>query len=332
MTPKITIIIPVYNSEKSINKCIDSLLSQTIKDINIIIVNDGSTDKTLTKLSKYKYNKNIKILFQKHCGTSKARNYALNYVTTQYVTFVDADDYVDKCYIQHLVSGFTNNSIDLVATGANIVNPQGQILFSINPRSKVITSNIMISEILKENGIQGYLWNKIFKFSIIKDYNLKFDENISMAEDLMFCVNYLLISKNVKILAYKDYFYVQNPKSLSKKATLYNTNKNYKQAYINYLAAFLKIKEIIPANLVNSYINVSARIVRTAEDFLRVMYLNRNIISVDTKLKLKLKNIIKENINYFFKSNIISNKKKLYFILFMLCPSLVYKIDKQRFR
>ena len=94
MNPKVSIIVPAYNASNYIEKCIDSLLNQTLKDIEIIIVNDGSTDDTAEKLSKYE--DEIKVITQKNVGVASARNKGLSVANGEYIAYVDSDDWIDS--------------------------------------------------------------------------------------------------------------------------------------------------------------------------------------------------------------------------------------------
>ncbi|UAW61713.1 glycosyltransferase family 2 protein [Limosilactobacillus reuteri] len=145
MKPLISIIIPAYNVEKSIKKCLDSLLSQTFSKFKIYIVNDGSTDNTLKILRSYKNNSKIEVINQKNQGVSVARNNALIRVKTPYIAFVDADDYVKKDYLTHLIQGFSDRSIDLVID---------QIKCDVST-IKVVKADQIMSQLFKKDGLGG---------------------------------------------------------------------------------------------------------------------------------------------------------------------------------
>lgn len=118
----ISVIVPAYNAEKTINRCLESIVKQTISNFKVYVVNDGSTDSTATILDNYKNDGRFNIIHISNSGVSAARNTALQLVDTDYVTFIDSDDYVDKNYLQDLIGGFVDEDIDMVATDRKYLN------------------------------------------------------------------------------------------------------------------------------------------------------------------------------------------------------------------
>ena len=119
---KVSVIIPVYNIEKYLKKCLDSVTNQTFSDIEIICVNDGSTDNSLSILEEYaKKDNRIKIINKENGGLSSAWNAGLNEVSSEYVTFVDGDDWIDTKTFKLAYEAMINNKVDYVCWGANIV-------------------------------------------------------------------------------------------------------------------------------------------------------------------------------------------------------------------
>ena len=114
---KISIIIPVYNCEEYIKKCIDSIIEQTYKDFEVIIINDGSTDNTNYILNEYKNYSNIIIINQNNHGVSYSRNVGLEKAKGNYICFIDGDDYIDKDYLSTLASHNNNDKYDWIISG-----------------------------------------------------------------------------------------------------------------------------------------------------------------------------------------------------------------------
>ena len=114
--PKVSVIIPVYNSEKYIARCLDSVIEQTYKNIEIIIINDGSKDKSKEILDEYekKYPNIIRHIEQENKGVAKTRNYGIKIANGNYITFIDNDDYIDKDYIETFVNVLKENEYDIV--------------------------------------------------------------------------------------------------------------------------------------------------------------------------------------------------------------------------
>jgi len=127
---KVSIIIPVYNSEKYLRHCLDSITNQSFKDFEVIAINDGSTDSSLNILNEYKNILNIKILSQKNMGVAKAREIGIKNSTSPYITFIDSDDYIDNDYLEKLV-------YTLECTNTNICCSRFSIHFNIPLINKI---------------------------------------------------------------------------------------------------------------------------------------------------------------------------------------------------
>lgn len=207
---KISIIIPVYNTELFLNKCIDSVLNQTYKNIEVICVNDGSTDKSLEILKSYNDERMNIISIDNH-GVSYARNLALDMVTGDYIIFIDSDDYVEKTYCEELINNLTENSSDLSYCGHTTKNRNGKLIKQWTPQ--LLQTNTPIDD---RFNITKFLvvTKKLFKTSIIKEFNIKFNIELHYAEDSLFLVQYLTHCKSVSGINRMLYTDVVNEKSL----------------------------------------------------------------------------------------------------------------------
>lgn len=324
----VSVIIPAYNAERTIDRCLKSILSQSFLDFNIYVVNDGSTDNTKNVLKKYTTYPNIFIFNKKNGGVSNARNCALKFVDSQFVVFVDSDDYVEKDYLKHLIEAICDKKYDMAITGINTIK-SGHIINKTNYKEGIYSAEAMLTEILNQNGPQGYLWNKIFKLSIIKKYNLKFNSDISMAEDLLFCVEYLIHSNYVSILNNTDYNYVKDGEGLAYTASLYNKNKDYRKAYEDYSKSLELINRIIPKEYKNTCFFAKARLGKVYSEFLRIMLLNK---CDDKYLYIKVRGLALQNKRYVYSTKKLKNKEKISFFLVIYFPKIMYFLDKKRFR
>lgn len=330
----VSVIIPTFNSEKTIIRCLNSILNQTISNYHIYIVDDGSTDGTIDILKKYEKSAKINIIYKNNEGVSVARNVALNRVNTKYVTFLDSDDYVNKKYLQDMISGFAFDDIDLVISGRVYLQDDLSVQFKTNFVPHIYNSVDGINLLLNEQGPQGYVTSKLFKTEIVKKFNLSFSRELRMGEDLTFCIQYILHSQKINLISANNYNYIQYKNSLSHSATVYNRNANFDIAYLNYLNMAINLKKIIPMDIKykTCKVNINARTARISEDFLRTMYLNKNNVPVNKSLEKNLKNIMKENSRDLYISTVINNSQKLYFWMFIHCPFLMKMIDRKRFR
>lgn len=175
---KVSVIIPVYNGEKYLEKCLDSVINQSYKDLEIIVINDGSVDNTLKLLKEYQKKDNrIIIIDKKNEGQAIARNIGLSKSTGKYVTFIDSDDFVDLNMINDLVITSLKYDSDIVVCDANVIKDNGEecLMCCLNK----ITDDKKINFILSDPSP----WAKLFKSNLLKKINFEFLGN-HIYEDL----------------------------------------------------------------------------------------------------------------------------------------------------
>lgn len=222
---KVSVIVPLYNCEKYIGKCIDSVIGQSYKNIEIIVVNDGSTDSSLNVCEKHVKNDNrVKIITQPNKGLSGARNTGMINASGEYLIFIDADDYVDINLVSSVVNRISSIGYlpDVVMWGYYQDNLENELLIS---RVEVGFSNYTLIECMHNmpsevvSGLLGYAWNKAYRKSFIDDNNLLFEEGTSLIEDVLFNSSVFLITEKIAIINELLGFYVQrrNVKTLSQK-------------------------------------------------------------------------------------------------------------------
>ena len=231
----ITVIIPIYNAENSLKKCIDSIINQEYTEWKLILVDDGSTDSSGMLCNEYsEIYDNISVIHKENGGVSSARNAGMRQVNTKYFVFVDSDDYVDKDYLSVLFEAklkFSDSTIwSCVRTVNNLKgdNPvsfvTGSELYSFYTREQIIT-------ILQYYIGQGPC-GKLFETEYVVENKLSMNESISYGEDLTFNLEYLdvLNSPRITIVNIPTYNYVQNDGSLSHN---YDSNLKEKYDYVN---------------------------------------------------------------------------------------------------
>jgi glycosyltransferase involved in cell wall biosynthesis len=171
---KLSIIVPVYNAEKFLDKCLESLKNQTIKDIEIILVNDGSTDNSLEICNKYAQNDSrIKVLTQKNSGQSKARNVGIDNSNGEYIAFTDSDDWVDLDYYEKLVESCEKHDAEIAC--ASIIRERK------NTRKYRVkyTETLDVTDEQEKIDVARvpnmcYVFNKVYKKSLLERLNLRF--------------------------------------------------------------------------------------------------------------------------------------------------------------
>lgn len=202
---KVSIIVPVYNVEKYIEKCLASLINQTLQDIEIIIVNDGSTDGSKKIIEKYLENKKIKYLEKENGGLADARNYAIPYAKGEYIGFVDSDDYVEKTMFEKMYNKAKQEDADMV---------ECDFIWEYPKKNKIDTGKIYKGKKQAIVEARVVAWNKIIKRQILQSTKIKFPKGLRY-EDVEFF--YKLIPNLNKISFIKEplVHYVQRDTSIA---------------------------------------------------------------------------------------------------------------------
>lgn len=232
MGVKVSIIVPVYNAEKYITQCIESLLNQTLKECEFIYINDGSQDSSEVIINKYKkLDKRIKLISQKNQGVSAARNAGIKAALGEYIGFVDADDFVEKEMYKVLYDTAEIENCDIVISNFQS-KMEGHKVFSNYPFPKNINLNDdyiqknLLSYFLKKDDLNS-VWTKIYKKKLIEKADATFPQNLALGEDGLFNMQCFSHAKSVRFIEYIGYHYREAEGS----ATRNIGNKDYfKQA------------------------------------------------------------------------------------------------------
>ena len=280
---KVSIIVPVYNVEKYLAKCLDSLVNQTLKDIEIIVVNDGSPDNSEQIIKKYlkKYPDKIIYLKKENGGQGSARNLGIEKSNGEYIGFVDSDDYVDINMFEKMYNKVKEKESDIVICGRYEVD---EITSELTP-----IGVIKKDKDPKKNAFYDQMapWNKIYKASLIKNNDIKFGLGM-WYEDVVFCIKSILLTDKITYLDENLYYYlVRNGSTMNN----HNSIKN-----LDVLKALDIIKKFAIKNNcfdknIYSYLVFDYVLITTIN---RVMYHDnkdkKNVIN-------KLRNYCKENIS-----------------------------------
>lgn len=205
----VTVIVPAYNSSRTIERCIRSLLKQTYSHKEIIIVDDGSTDNTPFICHKYMESFDIKYYSAPHGGVSAIRNLGLEKANGEYVMFVDADDYVKKNFIEKMVSALETAKCDMCICSYLRVVYNDCYPIKEFQKGGIVSRNKYLIDTLKDPGHHyfGVIWNKIFKTDIIRNNNIRFSKDITLGEDFVFSLEYLRYAKKVNVIEDKLIYY-----------------------------------------------------------------------------------------------------------------------------
>ena len=308
----IDILIPVYNGEKYIKKCIDSLLFQTYKNLRIVVADDGSTDSTPKILKDYaSQHKNIEIYTKKNEGNiSKTRNFLLSKIKSTLFTFYDSDDYAEPTYIQTLHELLTTYNVDMALCGKlrhsenkyvdfEKLNKKGSTIYFFNKQET-------IAEMLSSNLFNGTVYCKLMKTETAKD--CFFDENIHYGEDLDFCFKVMQNCEKFAFINKKLYHYIIRKNSL--------VTSKFNMKKVTCVDCYDKIIKKVEGNEELSICAKSMQGLIAIE----ILYYTWRDKHKDKLLKQNLKSIIKNSIPF------IKQNKRLSKLL--KCTPAVWRLTK----
>lgn len=229
--PLISIIVPVYNVEKYLDRCIHSLIIQTLKDIELIIVDDGSTDNCPQMCDEYgQKDSRIKVIHKNNEGLGLARNSGLDIASGQYVAFIDSDDFVDNRMFEKLLSSAEKNNADVVYCGYNTYGTSVESCKKYVSTEQIIQGQNNCLLFLKEmighdpDDATKYVrmlysvWKSIYKKDVIDKYKIRFcSERQFISEDVIFHIDFLQHVNVINIIPDALYYYCLNLSSLTKK-------------------------------------------------------------------------------------------------------------------
>ena len=303
----VSIIVPLYNKEHQIKRCIESLLKQTYKNIEIIIIDDGSSDNSYIIASSYKDTR-LNVYKKENGGVSSARNFGIEKATGDYIAFVDSDDWVDKNYISDFfkLGNYPPRAIGIQAIEI-VRNGKAE---SINLYDDIIIEKDNLSEGLSKYNLlhTGYPFAKLYSLELIKKHDIRFIEGLPTHEDHVFVWTYMQYIESIVLIASANYKYIldENPDSLSKslyepevfltasdkliaamkriKANLQISDQYYKRAITDY-GLTQRVRAILSA-----YIKDYDKKYRV--DLLRQEFKNNRKLYLDYKSKRLLQDLI----------------------------------------
>ncbi|MEH7180548.1 glycosyltransferase [Neobacillus vireti] len=282
----VSIIVPVFNAEKYLERCIKSIIKQTYKQIEIILVNDGSTDRS-KEICKY-YEEaldSISFFTQKNSGPSVARNLGLEKAKGEFVSFIDADDYIEENMIEEMVKSILENKCDLVLCDHNIIKDNFIIkkssLFSEQGKKDVIE---LRKRLLTTDELNSPC-DKLYKMSIINENSIRFPVDIKYGEDTIFNLMYVDMAMKAYYINKQYYNYVSHQSSSSRKIShdhldMYFKQYNIKQLYLEKwnMVNPLLLKGIILLMLSNIsafiFLSVKSKRILENKEFFKAIYTN----------------------------------------------------------
>ena len=223
MSGLVSVIIPVYNVEEFLRRCLDSVCNQTYENIEIIIVNDGSPDNSQVIIDEYaKKDNRIVSIIQENGGLSDARNSGMKVANGKYLMFVDSDDYIEHNCIQLLVDNANKTKADIIVSNKKTLNLNGEFSYGVDLENKVLNERDMRTSALKFDYFlgRGYgvsAWAKLYNNNFIENMGIKFEKNNEIfAEDMLFNLKCYTYNPKISLINEELYIYCNNGDSITK--------------------------------------------------------------------------------------------------------------------
>ncbi len=245
MSRKITTIIPFFNNESTLPMMLDSILNGILVPDEIILIDDGSTDNSANIAKDYqRKNSFIKYYYQDHAGVSTARNLGLSNASGDWISFLDADDFIEKNMYKAMVDSLADNPECMGCIAGYYTENNGISTTYVYSESSIIKSQDLLEKMFSNDNIRGFLFTRLFHVSLLK--NIYFDPEISICEDLLFQTQLFLSNNDVKFAVCQApiYHYVQNASSAT------NGKNLFKNGIFIYQPAFGKIHTLLNYNYV----------------------------------------------------------------------------------
>lgn len=319
MNSLVSIIIPAYNVEKYVEKCVLSALNQSYENIEVIVVNDGSTDNTLDILNKIPESDKLKIITKNNGGVSAARNTGIESAHGDYVVFVDGDDYIASDFVEYMLSLAIDTKCDFCLS-TDCYSKKDDIQ-SQPLHEEVISPEDAVALLISPRVIVG-CWNKIYSMSFIKKHNLRFSTELFYGEGLNFIIQCAQKSENIGVGNKKVYYYRRN--NMGSATTRFNIDK-YRNGE--------KSLDIIKSSIIVTSKKIEEMYILHKSLFsLGAMV---NIIQHECKKKyrsdyLRYRKYLKKHLMFIWRSKEISLYRKLLLLGGLMFPGLIARMDDKR--
>ena len=309
LQPEISVVVPVYNVDKFLSRCLDSILAQSLKEIEIICINDGSTDDSYKILKKYaRQDKRIIVINQKNQGLSAARNNGIKVAKGDYISFIDSDDYIDADFLKKLYTAATSNNADIAVGEIVWHKPQGDnVLLSFRKQKVARTMENIFN--LCDMPKLNYVWNKIYKKELLLDNDLFFPEGYRF-EDMLWTPHVLEKCKKAVFVPYVVYHYCFNDNSITN--SVYDSKKDEVKYAVKHLFDFIHENFVQYDSItVNLFEKINLFQIKKSDYWKRYYFLNIPIFNINyERMNMKSKTPQKINIKIFsFISLSYINKK-----------------------
>lgn len=314
--PLVSIIIPVYNVEKYLDRCVESIVKQTYENIEILLVDDGSPDNSPKMCDEWaKKDNRVKPIHKKNGGVSSARNMGIEKANGEYISFVDSDDWIVPTYIEEMLNELINKNADYITCGyKRVYNDEHIDLFNSDGEIKVIDSDEYLKNVMNVLPGYGFTHMKLIKKELIGD--VRFDESIKVAEDALFNAMLCKNIKNVVVYNKPLYNYFFNENSVVRKFDMNYANK--------YLDAMNAMYNYVGSNNKDIYNYIAFHVLLICVNYCYHPQMDNNKKSLKEVCNIPLfKDAIKKSSYGSFsltkKVTLFTVKWKLYFLTGMIC-------------
>lgn len=242
MKDLISILVAVYNTQAYLDRCLTSILEQTYTNIEVIVIDDGSKDRSLEICREYESkDKRVRVYTQKNGGLSAARNAGIEKTKGKYLCFIDSDDFIQNNYIEVLYKDIMKYKSDIVVCGYFKEKNKTTEIMQLK-KGGVYSCDEAMCLMYYENAFGAYAWNKIFKSNLIKENGLKFDLDLRMTQDLLWVTNYIINCKKIYYEKEPLYHYVNSKTSVCRQG---RNTKQFNNLLFTSLEAHKKTEKLI---------------------------------------------------------------------------------------
>ncbi|MBQ5474789.1 MAG: glycosyltransferase [Lachnospiraceae bacterium] len=317
---KISVIVPAYQVEKDIERCLDSIINQTYKNLEILVIDDGSKDSSGDIADKYaSVDSRVRVIHKKNEGLPQARKTGVENATGEYIGFVDADDWIEPDMYQCLMDNMVKNNSDIASIGFFMdYGTRSENVYFPLKSGEVLTPEQAISFIHKRSEVMTYAWNKLYKKEVFKEVD--FPEGNIIGEDYSIVLQAILHSKIVSVCSGCKYHYIQAATTMSKGGF----NKERIVSYNMYMSYRKKLVEQFPS-LKKEIINYGM-----IEEMAIIVSMGKNK-KYDQKLIRKIVGDIRKNLGNIIFCNYVGIVFKLSAVMTAINYRILIKMYKIRY-
>lgn len=317
----VSIIVPVYNTEKYLRRCIDSILAQTYTDFELLLINDGSKDNSGVICDGYaQKDKRVRVFHKENGGVSSARNLGIDNAVGEYICFIDADDWIAHDYIENLYAPLEMDA-DLVISFSTLIYNDGGRQKPANESSLLVKENFQSLFVDYNLHIYTSPWGKLYKRSVVEKHSMRFCEEMYIGEDLLFLYSYMLNVEKIYLTSYSGYYYCFELSN-----TLTKRINSFESEYVGYKNISNVIGRIEKEWFIES--NVACRNLGWVRGYytrrvLNALYYNKVIRSERIALIRRI-----DKTSYLGCMNITSYKEKIFACLLRLRLYQIYDLTR----